>query len=365
MEIHRTSAETNPATVQYEVAAQLQEEEAQQYWEIVEGGFQELNSRSLLKQDMTRDEFMHDMLNSDVLKFKAFTDEGPIALFTLHANLEDISWVNVSKVSDFAETITSPDGRSYYVGTIVVKPDAQGLGVGVNLMKYLADWYEQDAEETGGKSIGFFDHSDDNKGLPYLIKYATRTDSEDPQTERFRIEPLGSHKWFTEEIDEIHPLSSSDEGLQVVESITDQMRVDTLYATYLKNVPEEDFFYKPLTPEEFGELLKSDAKKFIDGPNLAIVGNQDDISEKYIYEKYPGARAVKIEVLAAEIEQAPEFLLKLADEFGEGEKKVVLIHESPKVRQKLSGHKFISSAAGEEQSMWAIYGDRKPETQIL
>jgi Acetyltransferase (GNAT) family len=353
-----TSPEQSNAGFNCEAVQSFSHAEAEEYWEIASSGFNSLNSRSLLKQSMTKDEFLADLANPSVLKFKASQGGEPIALFVMHTDLKNIKWVNNERVEEFARNDVTGEGNVFYITSLVVKPDQQGIGAGAELLRYMCDWYKNSSSDDDHTTVILFDHGMQNSGLPEFIGGVLEGKEQEGGI-AFDLKRLGSHQWFLETLE--MNSESVDSELNEMESI-DEGSIDRYYQSYLSQTPREDYFVRPWTRQEFVGIMRDpDVQKLADGDSIALIrSNTEDkeVSEEFMRLNYPDFNVKRVLSVIAEADQVEDFLGKLTNHLGRSDKELLLIHDSDVLRnyQTETGSEInIDRSVGEEQSMWALY----------
>jgi hypothetical protein len=157
-----------------EVMTAVDTEIQEKLWEIVNQGFVELNSKSYEQQDMTREEFDHDMSSDRVLKYLAFHDDEPVGFLTVHEGLEDIVWADQDKLRQEEHDLEA-DGTSFYIGTLVVPASLRAGRIASSLLRGSFQHFHTYNGQVGKKSLIFFDCAEANyPGIPDFAMRATQ-----------------------------------------------------------------------------------------------------------------------------------------------------------------------------------------------
>lgn len=91
----QAAAQTQAAEVAVSVVRGVDASQAEVLWRLYLESFEALRTRAANRQVMSRDEFMHEMLDQRVEKYVAHSAGGdPIGLSTLTADLESVWWVS-------------------------------------------------------------------------------------------------------------------------------------------------------------------------------------------------------------------------------------------------------------------------------
>jgi hypothetical protein len=226
VEHHQRPILTSPEFT-IKTTGRLDEPQIEYLYGMLSSGFEELNEGSLQKQDMTFEEFRHDALNPDVVKFiTGSNDSGDqlIATGMGHIGLDDIVWVNQAFLRDYRDRlIEHPDEKgTYYIGTIVVDTDQRGLRAGLLTIEAFARYFYTELSIRDNNAIAFFDHAGQNDFLPGVIQSVfdnLRTGDGFPEVEVLQI---GQHNWHAADLSnfgaaqddgyEPQPLNNGGEG---------------------------------------------------------------------------------------------------------------------------------------------------------
>lgn len=101
---------------------------AEQMWKMYEESFTFLETRAVGREIMHRDEFMANLADERVLKYVAEDDDGTVVgMSTITRHLETVTWISPEYFAarwpqEYAE------GRVFYVGYVLMRPDHQGRG---------------------------------------------------------------------------------------------------------------------------------------------------------------------------------------------------------------------------------------------
>ncbi len=141
-------------------------------WDIIQPGFEDLNRRSFEKQDMTFEEFQHDMESSGVLKYIAKDGNNElVGCLTVHLGLEDINWLD-TKLLENSQHQLDPTATPYYIGTIVVPIKLRGSRIAAHLIQGSFLHFESESQRTSKNSLCFFDCAEAN--YPNLANFIQR-----------------------------------------------------------------------------------------------------------------------------------------------------------------------------------------------
>lgn len=144
---------------------------AQEFLELYRVTFEPLKTRSPARQWLTDEEFLHEMEDSSVLKFVAYSgDDEIVALACMSTDIGTVPWISEPY---FANRFPEHNERGviYYFGAMLVRPERQGGP----WAKYLLDHIFYYIAERRG--IGCFDccgFNVDTVALPDLIARAGR-----------------------------------------------------------------------------------------------------------------------------------------------------------------------------------------------
>lgn len=148
---------------------------ADRLWLMVSAGFNSLNQRSVLKQDMSFDEFNADMQDESVIKF-VLTEhggklEGPTALGLIHTNPATVSWLNPYAMGEtFQEAIENDS--FHYVSSIVTHPDERNLRKSSFHTQQLVRYVAERAEQRSSPTLIGLDYCEQNDpALPRYIQW--------------------------------------------------------------------------------------------------------------------------------------------------------------------------------------------------
>lgn len=200
-EVHASSiGETNPAAqseiykspdnkIRVVASNTLAERDREAVWEIIEQGFQDLNSRAGSKQDMTRLEFEEDVNSPEVYHYVAYGENNePLGFLNMHWGLDSVQWAPDAMKDRMTELQRSvnPNASPLYVGTLVVPENLRAREVTPALIRASYSHWEQ-LNRTHGNLLCFFDCAQANyPKLPHLLQFLARPSTRDD----FRGVPL-------------------------------------------------------------------------------------------------------------------------------------------------------------------------------
>jgi ribosomal protein S18 acetylase RimI-like enzyme len=151
------------------ILTEVSDDVVEDFLQIYRDAFAPLEARSPARQSLTDEEFRHQMADPSVLKFVAFdrTDE-IIGLALVASDLSTVPWISVPYYQErFPEHMA--EGRLFYFGALLVRPDRQGGPWAKFLLDHLFAFFAEH------RAIGAFDccgFTVDVTGLPDLIERA-------------------------------------------------------------------------------------------------------------------------------------------------------------------------------------------------
>lgn len=149
-----------------EVSKVISDSDRDSIWAMLQAGFVDLNRRTYEKQDMTLEEYQADLESNNVLKYVARSaDDTPSGYLSVHVGFDDITWTDTTRLSEEQNKL-DPTADPYYIGTLVVLPDARRTETAPKLLQAALTHFKQVNTLTGRNSIVFFDCADAN--YPWL-----------------------------------------------------------------------------------------------------------------------------------------------------------------------------------------------------
>jgi ribosomal protein S18 acetylase RimI-like enzyme len=166
---------------------QIPERVVDDFLQIYRDAFAPLEIRSPARQSLSDEEFRHEMADPSVLKFVAIDGRDEIVGMSIVAtDLSTVPWISVPYFEHrYPEHVA--EGRIYYFGALLVRPELQGGPWAKFLLDHLFGFLAD------RRAVGAFDccgFNVDVVGLPDLIERAGH------RVTRFQLEHLDRQDYF-------------------------------------------------------------------------------------------------------------------------------------------------------------------------
>lgn len=163
------------------VSNELNDADKESVWTMIQTGFQTLNNKAGVKQDMTPEEFEADVNSTDVYHYVAYDSSGmPVGFLNLHWGLDSVRWAPDSmkeRMNALQKLIGTAE--PVYVGTLVIPEELRAGEVTPALVRACYSHWEQLVAERGDMYC-FFDCAEANyPRLPHLLQFLARPSKRD------------------------------------------------------------------------------------------------------------------------------------------------------------------------------------------
>jgi len=243
------------SNARYEIVLteRLQDDIIEPLYEVLSGGFEELNEVSIGKQDMTFDEFKEDALDPSVLKFVAYDTKGEareaIGCLFVHTDPKKVSWIPQTYYKQQHPELFNGE-KLLYTSTLVIGKNSRDLSAGRILIK-TAQRFGFDSD----LKVMLMDYSEYNsKRLPGLFEYCARKiDENDVELDIEQVQ-VGKEEYFL-----IEPQAKPEEVpmYYVTESPLDSHTTAECISLYREEDDIRYAFDERLGEEELEEAIRS------------------------------------------------------------------------------------------------------------
>ena len=160
------------SNAKYKVVAceHIDDDLAEALWGKNQSGFSELNSSSVARQNMTREEFYQDIASAQVHKYIVFSEQAAgqddrtasaIGMLFVYADAREVAWINQPYMRHNLAGFN--EGKYVYISTIVIEQGHRGTEASALLIRAVG-------EDLGDSNSALMDFAGANDRLPHFIQ---------------------------------------------------------------------------------------------------------------------------------------------------------------------------------------------------
>lgn len=154
----------------------ISDNDADEVYQVISNGFIETNQNSILRQNMTREEFDHERINNNVKKVILTKTENGEKIVIGYASIivgqENIPWLDIQKMVDAKKIINN--SFLCTIGTVVILPEHRSYENVEELLKVLGEYLSALNIDIVNQDMDFgviFDCAPSNTELPALVDH--------------------------------------------------------------------------------------------------------------------------------------------------------------------------------------------------